>query len=80
MNLTKTYKITCLSGLYFFQLRDLKLPDLEKLQRNGQFYHHLVPPVSVALIAEIRVIHYKKYNFYYPDIFRPNIYRYFSWP
>ena len=43
MNLTKTYKITCLSGLYFFQLRDLKLPDLEKLQRNGQFYHHLVP-------------------------------------
>ena len=43
MNLTKTFKIICLSGLYFFQLRDLKLPDLEKLQRNGQFYHYLVP-------------------------------------
>lgn len=37
----------------------------------------IISYLSVALIAEIRVIHYKKYNFYYPDIFLPNIYRYF---
>ena len=29
----------------------------------------IISYLSVALIAEIRVIHYKKYNFYYPDIF-----------
>ena len=40
----------------------------------------IISYLSVALIAEIRVIHYKKYNFYYPDIFLPNIDRYFLWP
>lgn len=40
----------------------------------------IISYLFVALIAEILVIHYKKYNFYYPDIFLPNIYRYFLWP
>ena len=40
MNLTKTYKITCLSGLYFFQLRDLSFEEGE------EWGGHLFPRVQ----------------------------------
>ena len=40
MNLTKT--LSPFVWAILFQLRDLKLPDLNKLYKNGQGYHYLV--------------------------------------